>query len=121
MSDLKRLNLLNKCRTFIFDLPYFLYLFGHWIIQYLIKKLSMVKNIPQEGYIVVALSTYVRMSKSANFPHKPGFCNSLSHSIGHTNFRLLIILEYFVIMISLDIIFQIILPFQDQRFECESW
>ena len=61
-SKLKLLNSLNKSRTFIFDLLYFLYPFRYRIIQNLIGKLSDMVKISQESLVVATLITSVRGS-----------------------------------------------------------
>ena len=61
-SKLKLINLLNKSRTFNFDLLYFWYPLRYMIIQYLIGKLSDMVKIGKESLVMAALQVSVRAS-----------------------------------------------------------
>ena len=61
-SKLKVLLLLSEFRSFNFDLSYLSSPFRSRVIQYLVEKLSEMVTMTQEGKVVAALSTSIRMS-----------------------------------------------------------
>ena len=61
-SKLKILLLSSEFRSFNFDLSYFSSPFRYRVIQYLIVKLSDMVKMIQEGKVVAAPSTSIRIS-----------------------------------------------------------
>ena len=57
-----KVQILSKFRLFNFDLSYFLYPLRYRAIQYLVRKLSDMVKMGQEGLVVAALLISVKAS-----------------------------------------------------------